>query len=216
MLKKQRGGNSKGFENIHKLKYHYIYLTTNLINQKVYLGRHSTNNLDDGYMGSGTLLKRSLKKYGIQNFKIEILSYHQSFEEVVLQEELLVTKEWCDNPYTYNISTGGPNPRLYGKNNPAWKGGISTKKKGPFDYSGENNPRYGYNYSQEEKDSMIVTQKNRKTLSIDGVQYKSIREASRKLGMSRDGIKYRCIIDKYPTWICHDKIYSSGLSRNRK
>ena len=41
-----------------------IYQTTNLINNKIYIGKHQTSDLDDGYLGSGKLLLQAIKKYG--------------------------------------------------------------------------------------------------------------------------------------------------------
>ena len=44
--------------------YHYIYLITNDINGKYYKGVHSTKDLNDGYLGSGTVLENAKQKYG--------------------------------------------------------------------------------------------------------------------------------------------------------
>ena len=49
-------------------KFNYIYLITNTLNNKIYVGKHSTDNLDDGYMGSGKIIIRAIKKYNKENF----------------------------------------------------------------------------------------------------------------------------------------------------
>ena len=63
------------------LKYHYFYKITNNINGHFYYGVHNTNNINDGYMGSGTRLHYAYKKYGIENFSKEILKYFESRNE---------------------------------------------------------------------------------------------------------------------------------------
>lgn len=47
-------------------KYHYIYKTKCLLTNKYYIGMHSTDNLDDGYVGSGKRLWYSINKHGLK------------------------------------------------------------------------------------------------------------------------------------------------------
>ena len=61
--------------------YNYFYKITNLINNHFYYGVHSTNNLNDGYFGSGVKLKQAVKKYGKENFKKEILFISSNEQE---------------------------------------------------------------------------------------------------------------------------------------
>lgn len=94
--------------NTNKLKkYHFLYKTTNLLNEKFYIGIHSTNNLNDGYLGSGKILKHSLKKYGKENFKIEILEFFGSRELLMEKEKQLVNEDLLKNINCMNLKTGG-------------------------------------------------------------------------------------------------------------
>lgn len=60
----------------YEYKYHYVFIITNKITGRLYLGVHSTNNLEDEYFGYGKLLSNALKKYGKENFSI-----HKQFHE---------------------------------------------------------------------------------------------------------------------------------------
>ena len=83
--------------------YYTIYKTTNKIDDKYYIGKHQTKNLDDGYLGSGKLLKRAIEKYGVKNFTKEILHVFDNEKDMNVKEaELVVVSE-----ETYNLCSGG-------------------------------------------------------------------------------------------------------------
>lgn len=83
--------------------FYTIYKITNKINKKYYVGKHQTNDLNDGYMGSGIKLKNSIKKYGINNFIKEILFVFDNEQEMNDKEkELVIVSE-----ETYNLCEGG-------------------------------------------------------------------------------------------------------------
>jgi hypothetical protein len=88
-------------------KYHFIYKTTNLINSKYYIGMHSTNNLEDGYLGSGKKLRRSINKYGVENFKCEILEFLTDRDTLAKREKEIVNEELLKDPNCMNLKEGG-------------------------------------------------------------------------------------------------------------
>lgn len=88
--------------------YYYIYKSTNLINNKYYIGRHASNSkIDPNYYGSGRGILSAIKKYGKENFKIEIIEYAASAEELWILEEKYVNEEVVKDPNSYNIGIGG-------------------------------------------------------------------------------------------------------------
>ena len=105
--------------------FYTIYQTINLIDDKVYIGKHQTNNLEDNYFGSGKHLNRAIKKYGKENFKKEILFIFSSEEEMNQKEAELVTEDFCAREDTYNIGLGGEGgPHFKGR-----KHSLETKEK---------------------------------------------------------------------------------------
>lgn len=88
-------------------KYHFIYKTTNLLNGKYYVGMHSTSNLKDGYLGSGKRLRYSIKKYGIENFKLEIVEWFDSRIELAKREKELVNEQLLTDDMCMNLKIGG-------------------------------------------------------------------------------------------------------------
>lgn len=89
---------------------HYVYEITNLVNGKKYIGKRSCHCPieEDKYMGSGTLLKRAIDKYGIENFTKKVLHICKDEDEAYKFEENHIesTKAYSDKKY-YNIAYGG-------------------------------------------------------------------------------------------------------------
>ena len=106
-----------------------VYLTTNLINGKKYVGQDSYNR--DWYLGSGKLLKKAIEKYGIQNFKKEILCKCSTKEELDSMEKFWIKKLDTINE-GYNITSGGS-----ANSCDEYVNTMSNSVKG------ENNPMYG-------------------------------------------------------------------------
>ena len=103
------------------MKY-IVYQTTNLINNKIYIGQHKTKdpNVFDQYIGCGikinmpssyenpcSPLQYAVKKYGVKNFKRTTLAIFDTLEEALELEAKLVTYEFLRRPDTYNAQLGG-------------------------------------------------------------------------------------------------------------
>lgn len=87
--------------------FYTIYKITNKINDKIYIGKHQTDNLDDDYMGSGKYLKRAIEKYGRENFTKEILHIFESEDEMNAKEVELVSEDFVKRDDNYNLCPGG-------------------------------------------------------------------------------------------------------------
>jgi len=88
-------------------KYHFIYKTTNLLSGKYYIGMHSTDNLEDGYLGSGNRIRLAVRKHGKENFKREILEYCETREELGKREEDIVNLDEIAKVECMNLIVGG-------------------------------------------------------------------------------------------------------------
>lgn len=108
------------------MKY-IVYQTTNLINNKIYIGVHMTEDptVWDFYLGDGCFANRpssylnktqpfprALVKYGVNNFKRETLSTFDTEKEALKLEALLVNEEFIKRTDTYNITLGGGKPPI--------------------------------------------------------------------------------------------------------
>jgi len=146
--------------------HNILYKTTNLINNKYYIGIHCTEDIKDTYLGSGTLLKKAIKKYGKHNFKREILQEVNTIGELVELEKKVVNIDFCKDRNTYNMEVGGRGGKIWTKElkekmsssiqrgfvagREVWNKGKktgplseSTKMKMSESTKGEKNPMYG-------------------------------------------------------------------------
>lgn len=89
-------------------QYNYIYKITNLVNGKIYIGKHSTDKLGDSYMGSGRLLGKAKSKYGKDAFKKEIIAFTNNEDSLNFLERFYIKKyKSRDLTVGYNLTDGG-------------------------------------------------------------------------------------------------------------
>lgn len=89
-------------------KFHYIYKITRTDGSgKYYIGMHSTNELEDGYFGSGTLLAASIRKHGKEKHIKEILEFLPSRAELKIRERQLVNEDLLGTKQCMNLKLGG-------------------------------------------------------------------------------------------------------------
>lgn len=144
--------------------YGYIYLTTNLINHKKYIGRHKSGTFTENYKGSGKLLWLAIRKYGWENFKVELLEECDTEEDLNRAEAMWIAKSNAiySDEY-YNLARGGkcvagayPHPMLGKHHSDETKRKMSEKAQGRV---GDLNHFYGKKHSEDSKRKMSAAHK---------------------------------------------------------
>lgn len=121
-------------------KFHVIYKTICTSTGRFYVGMHSTDNLDDSYLGSGVFLWRSIKKYGPENHRREILEHLPDRESLRLREEKIVDEKFLNDPMCMNLMRGGNGGREF--RDPLTRGArIRAKLLGNTNATGKRTPR---------------------------------------------------------------------------
>lgn len=128
-----------------KVPFGYIYLTTNTINHKKYVGKHKHTCFDTEYFGSGTQFLLAVKKYGIENFTCKPIDWAYTEDELNQKEFDWIEFLGCvKSDMYYNISNGG-------------KGGLTSEQVKSYitphtrellsqHSRGSNNPMYSKGY----------------------------------------------------------------------
>jgi hypothetical protein len=194
-----------------KANIHYVYKTTCNITGRYYIGIHSTTNIEDGYMGSGLILRRSIRKYGINNHKREILEYVPSRDILFIREAEIVNEEIILDDLCMNLRKGG-------------QGGftIESAKKGREKTNEILKEKYGENYksiisklflkncSEEEKNEWVQKIKDgQKTSGFDFGTFRGkthSEETKQKMSESSKGMGIGESNSQYGTcWITKDE-----------
>lgn len=162
--------------------YGYVYLTTNLINNRKYIGRRKSSVFDPDYKGSGKLLRKDLDKYGKDSFKVEILEECDTKDDLNRQEIYWIKKyDAVNSDEFYNLMLCAQ-PQLEGKKHTEdtklkmSKSHIGVKmnikdivayrckiSECHADFSGVNNPMYGRHHSDETKQLISSKRAERQT-----------------------------------------------------
>lgn len=133
-------------------KYNYVYKITNNINGKIYIGKHSTDNLDDNYMGSGVVLHQAYQKYGLEHFKKEVIQFYNGGDELNQGEIFWIARFNSTDPNIgYNRTFGGDGGGLLEET----KRKISETLKGRVAWN------KGKHHSEEQKRKISQANKGR-------------------------------------------------------
>lgn len=135
--------------------FYIAYRTTNLINNKYYLGVHATEILKDGYLGSGKVFKQALKKYGRESFRREIVKTFSTEKEMYEYErDVLVTEQVVQDARSYNMVVGGSGGFKV-TDIDEWKRKLKASRKGKT-------PSLGLKHTNESKQKMSISRKGMK------------------------------------------------------
>lgn len=133
-------------------KFNFIYKITNTINHKIYIGQHTTDKLEDGYFGSGVLIKKAIKKYGVKSFKKEFLAFTDNEDNLDFLEKYYI-KKYKSNVLGYNLTNGGERNFSVSE---------ESREKNRLSHLGKTTALRGRSLSPEHKDKISRSNKGHK------------------------------------------------------
>lgn len=195
---------------------YYIYLTTNIINNKKYIGQHC-GEINDKYLGSGIALQKAIKFYGKENFKKEILKICEKKEDLDYWEKYFIKQyNAYEDKNFYNLTEGGQKgdgwkaanrwfknhpeeaKKLYLKNYENLK---NWKEKHPKDYQEKvikallrGSAKWRANNPEKVKQHMIkVNEAKVKWQNENPEEYKKLKDKWRQAGSIANSQKVLCL-----------------------
>jgi len=156
--------------------YYIIYQTKNKINDKIYIGAHACDRLDDDYLGSGRYIRRAINKYGKENFERTTLHILNTLEEMWNKEREIVTEDFCKRKDTYNWRVGGlGNPKGL-KLTEEWKQKLANW--------GPKNGMYGRHHTDASRQKMSLSKRGSTPWNV-GIKHSEI--SKQKMSISSIG-----------------------------
>lgn len=196
-----------------------IYKATNLLNGKVYIGqttRTLKERMGEHLRHNESVFDKALAKYGIENFKVEVIDTATTTDELNQKEIYWISYYKSFGENGYNMCEGGGNTTGY-HHTQAAKHIMSVAKKQT--YIGKGNPFYGKHHSEESKQKMSESRKGRvineewrkhlsetspKKVKVHNIEtgeiFNSIKEAAEKYN----------IIPTHITRVCRGKRKTTG------
>lgn len=167
------------FTNLMKYFYTYkITCTAGSLKNKIYFGKHVTTNLEDGYKGSGVILKKYFQKYP-KEYIIEILNFYNNTEELN-DAEIELIKPHLGKEYCLNIANGGHGGDTYTYNDHKEKFLVKgmlgkhhseeTKRKIAEKLRGKPSGAKGKHLSEETKRKIADSKRGKKRVYDENLQ----------------------------------------------
>jgi len=187
-------------------KYHFIYKTTNILTGYYYYGMHSTDNLEDNYLGSGKRLRYSINKYGKENHEREIIEFCENRKELSKRESEIVNLNEIAKKKCMNFSVGGlggyQSPEQQRKRSIAGRGAVLKKYKEDQEYAKQFRKKLSIGLKRAHSNGKYI---NKKYNLFEGLNH--TEETKRKISQSMKGKQTGKLNSQFGTcWINKDNI----------
>ena len=170
--------------------YYTVYKIVNILNGKIYIGVHKTKDINDDYMGSGLHIKRAQEKYGIENFRKEILEVFDNSKDMYTMESVLVNEDFIKDQETYNLKVGGEGGWDHCNTNSEMQSKKAIKSNEVQKELAKNNPEWVKKKAEKLSISKKLAHKEGRIHSFTGQEFKGKKhseETKKKISEATKG-----------------------------